>query len=77
MTASDLRLNSVQESALRESTETGEWHPLTAADQRVAEYLRRRGLFECFRIGWGGGRGYALTAAGRDWLATHPTEVAR
>lgn len=71
--AIEFNLSAGQESALRESTETGEWHPMTHRDARAAEYLTRRGLFARRMHPFSGAlAGYRLTAAGRDWLDTHP-----
>jgi hypothetical protein len=76
VTAADLRLTVDQENALRESEETGRWYPRRAADRKIAEYLVRRNLFGR-GLQWASEPGYRITAAGRNWLATHPTEVAR
>jgi hypothetical protein len=73
MTAADLRLSREQESALRESEDFGRYYPGNLMDVRIAIYLRQAGLFAYIPDG----RYYEPTAAGRDWLATHPTEVAR
>jgi hypothetical protein len=73
MTTADIALTLDQESALRESNITGEWHPQDAADRAVAGNLARHGLFTpAPSRERGRPRYYLITPAGTDWLQVHP-----